>query len=445
MINLNLRDKKSRKMLCSIKTSYSPEEELEEVEKLGELRGSRYYAVDTNWILDWVSHLKGAEHPGPIRTSSLMDAGKLKKNSKYGSEYRIFNLQQWIFLYSKYKSEPPIELSNPFMSNATTNECSIAHYLYAPETSRVLESEEISNIKPEIDFPSSLPAFKNTESELSILKTPSIDLFLSETVKIKKKVFCISLSEKYDLVSCVLNGVIGIEDLGNKISGTAKGELCLILCSITKKIKEHNYAVIKCTKLEKYLDNYYNDSSKDFIGFILTQLTKETNDNWFQKLSLIDITEYIACNSCSAQSRNLYTTDHLLLDCHKSLPDAFKYFSETTKLSSLCSSCGTSNVMTKEISATSSVLIITIDRFRSLPYPYKICTYTKFSKSLEINKKKYNLYAVITHEGPIETGKYISYCKRGRSWYSCSESVTSKSSFPHIVKQLAYKLIYYNN
>ena len=339
-------------------------------------------------------------------------------------------------MYSKYNSEKPIELSNPFSIYEPSGLCSIPHYFQETETERIKfeKVEKFSTRNTRSLEVSNCGLFSDRKAVIR----PSFSLKLS-----KKYVFYVQLSEKYDYITACLNGILSIPDITQKIYDAQTGKLAQILAGIIKMTQSNNNSIVYSTKLIEYLDNNYKIPLDQFFSYLFLELSQEPGISNFEELHSIKISTNITCNDCEFSTKTINKSDWLALDPAKTLKAAFDYFFEVSKLETLCEQCSKPLISKKEPVSASNLLIISIQRFRTIPYHYKISSFIKFSKSLNFCDKNYQLYAVITHEGSVETGKFVCFCKRGKSWYSVSDNGITKQSLSNVLNQTSYQLIYY--
>lgn len=431
----------------SIKTIFTHDEERQELEKLGNTKHSKYFAVDTKWFNAWVNHMDGGPDPGLIKTTSLILNGRIKPNLRYGPDYRILNLQQWIFLHAKYDSEPPLELLNPFIDTAISKDCCIAHFLATPVTERMgpeifaAKSQEVRCI--DNSFPS------------GISENPSQELGDRNFLQ-KKFVFSVQLPERYSYIMAVLNALLSKKEVCEFFLTKKGGPLTRIISSLVAMILSKNYTIIISNKLTEYLDDIdycrlgaiKSDRHSDkpigiFLDFFFDKIDEETNTTFFQSLSSIVFQKNYTCIACQESKINQKTLFTLEIDVHKSIQEALAFLSEPIKSKNKCKQCRNFMAKKTEILQTSQLLVFDIKRFREIPYKHKNSMYTKINKNFEICRKKYTLCAVITHEGEADRGKYLCYCKRGKTWYLCCENGVLRTPLAEVLKKIAFQLVYF--
>ncbi|OMJ87247.1 hypothetical protein SteCoe_11094 [Stentor coeruleus] len=445
-----------------IKINFTHDEERQELERLGNIKHSKYFAVDTKWFNAWVNHMDGGPDPGPIKTTSLILNGKIKSNLRYGPDYRILNLQQWIFLHAKYDSEPPLKLLNPFVDTAISKDCCIAHFLAAPVTERMgpeiftAKSQEVRCV--DNSFP------------LGISENPSQELG-DRTFSQKKLIFSVQLPEKYSYIMAVLNALLSKKEVceffltkkGGPLTRIIRffltkkgGPLTRIISSLVAMIISKNYTIIISNKLTEYLNDIdycrlgtiKSDSHSDkpigsFLNFFFDRIDEETNSAFFQDLSSVVLQKNYSCSACQMSKIKQKALFTLEISVHKSIQEALTFLTEPIKSKNKCKQCR--NVITKktEIFQTSQLLVINIKRFREIPYRHKNSAYTKITKNFEICRKKYTLCAVISHDGEADGGKYLCYCKRGKTWYLCCENGVLRIPLAEVLKKIAFQLVYF--
>lgn len=420
-----------------IKLNYTSEEERAELETLGKIKISRYFAIEAKWYSGWINHMEGGPDPGPIGTSSLISYGRPKTNLQYGLDYCILNLQQWIFLHAKYGSEHPLELLHPYVDTTFTDNCCVAHFLSTPVTER----SELNIIAParSQEFHSN-----NNSVSLPLSENLSID-FGNKNFLQKKFVFCIQLPEKYDSVMAELNALLSIKNICQFFIKKKGGVLTKIIGGLVTMILNKNYAIVKSVKLVEYLDEYFPNPQASFFDYLFLKVDEETQLPFFQTLSSVTFHTTYTCPSCQDSNtyENIFTS--LNIEAHKSIQAGITFFSEPIQSKSKCKQCKNPLIKKAELVSTGQLLIVNIRRFREIPYKYKVSTHTRISKNQEICGRKYTLSAVITHEGDAEAGKYLCYCKRGKSWYICCENGVFRAALADVLKKVALKLVYFEN
>ena len=74
------------------------------------------------------------------------------------------------------------------------------------------------------------------------------------------------------------------------------------------------------------------------------------------------------------------------------------------------------------------------------------CQKITMLQSLNLPDTKYELYGVINHLGTtVNCGHYVSFVKRGVTWYKCDDATVHKIDDIPMLSDDAYILVYYNN
>ena len=191
--------------------------------------------------------------------------------------------------------------------------------------------------------------------------------------------------------------------------------------------------------------------------------------NLFGGMTHINVT----CNCCATPSHNFDIFQILQLSIHKkTIYDCMDEFIKKEKMDKenkiLCEFCGIKNQSTKQtlLWKTPKILIIQLKRFITddygqisdkltdmIEYPIKDLDITKYIDPLspDINKSKYNLYAVNCHRSlkmSINFGHYTSMVinRFDNKWYLADDSDDLEEvDMEDIVDNDAYMLFYHRN
>ena len=327
-------------------------------------------------------------------------------------------------------------MQSPFIDYSSKTLCSIPHYLQTPETERI-----------NLNFPSSISQRNEKSLSISISNldsNPEINKIEENKLSLKSPVyFCLTLPEKYSFIASAMNGLLGISEFIDKISTEKKGDFRGIVDNMIKMIYQNKYSLMHSTKLIQFLEDNYKNIDDNYFSYIFNKLDEEVNKILFTKLARIKIYSITSCRNCNTEEKQKSYKIYLEIEPLKSINEAISYYTENIKISEVCKNCNNQLNIKNEISSLSNILIFSIARFRKIPYLHKISAFTRYPKKLNVCNKEYFLYAVITHEGSIDDGKYCCYCKRGKSWHLCTDSGLSKISLVDVLKQIACILIYY--
>lgn len=404
-----------------IKLDFLPEEEKEEFSTLGNLKSGKYFAIEARWFNLWIEYINGGQHPGPIKTQGLLNSSGFRRDLRYPKDYKVLNLQQWIFLYSIYSSEAPIELVNPFELNIVPASSSVAHYLSTPVTERM-----------GLDTLTSLQSCLFTENTIEIPQHPEI---------FQKNVGFIQSLDNYSVYFCVLNTLIAQNTMKKLISFYFKG-IFTVICRVLEKMSKEKFSIVHSSLIDQFVIEHLNSDKNDPWVQVLNKFDSESETLDFSSAAGIVVNNEISCQKCCVIKNELQKVFYLDIDVHRKLQDSLMHFGEAQKSDTECEQCGGIMVNKSEIIDSSEIVCLKINRFRTIPYLYKIFGKVKYRKNIRFCNKDYTLLAVITHEGPAENNCYSLTCKRGKSWYNYSNTGLTKLTLSEALNKIALYLIY---
>ncbi|CAG9332557.1 unnamed protein product [Blepharisma stoltei] len=474
----------------------SREEEEQVVRKLDKIKDcNEYYWVEAQWVRDWASYIHGANSPGKLKTAKLKEiAGSIKKDLRIGIDYRALNKEQWIFLSQKYGAEAPVISNSPIYLETKPEEIEPdepatprfdATNLKLPTSVRdsehpksernssegatLLTTRKETLEVPIIEGDTSSPATEADELEVKS-SNESITRSTSNTVNDSEFSFQSSSSLK------VRSGRVGLENPGlfcYMNSGLqllfSIPELKESLLQLNTEFSENNVASIlgdickqiflgKAKKVRpealwKYISAYFPLSRQhdlpEFLRFIVNKLETEPPiiPQIFNGLTCSKIT----CNNCFQVSRKYEPFIDLQFELSSSIEKSFILFTKEERLTANydCEACNEKSEVSKQfkISKPPSYLLIQVKRFRQIPYPHKVSSTCKYKKRMSIEefsleKAEYELLGVAVHNGSIDNGHYLAYCKRGHSWFLYDDAKCTKVSLKEVLNLNAYVLLY---
>ncbi len=152
---------------------------------------------------------------------------------------------------------------------------------------------------------------------------------------------------------------------------------------------------------------------------------------WLDELCRFKVAERITCSSCKKVELKEDTTIEMTLYSERpgvTLSDAIRHMVEPVTISDWkCESC-------KEIGCTKQFLI---GSFPKLMMMYTPNQPVKYTSSLTVNSKKYELLAVTSYNG----SHWWAYGKEGETWYMMDDTRAIPHGFPGVFT--ARMLLYY--
>ncbi|CAH1957542.1 unnamed protein product [Acanthoscelides obtectus] len=147
-----------------------------------------------------------------------------------------------------------------------------------------------------------------------------------------------------------------------------------------------------------------------------------------------------------------------------SLYAVLEQFTRAELLSYMCSSCGTSQESTKQLTMKTLPIVINfhLKRFQhSEEIKKKISTVISFPEMLDMTPfmsssstenpypqdNRYSLFAVINHVGTsIMSGHYTAYVRHHRDiWYKCNDEIITRAKFEEVLASEGYLLFYHKH
>lgn len=208
----------------------------------------------------------------------------------------------------------------------------------------------------------------------------------------------------------------------------------------------------------KHLENCQCIIHKMFKGVLQSDIVCQSCSNVSSKIDIInDIPIYF-----SMDAKGKYPTNITLMAC-------LEQFGQIELLNDLdCTNCQTKKLSSKQLTLKHlpMVLCFILKRFGqpSDNVSNKITTVVEFPETLNMSKfieKKtvtgsafidecfatyetiYKLYAVISHEGLLNGGHYLSYIRHMGNWYQCNDNIVRIVQFEDVLKSPAYLLFYH--
>jgi len=432
--------------------------------------------------------------------------GAVRKDLKIGTDYRALNKQQWLFLSHKYGAESPIISASPIYLEPNSEEIEPedsltprfdATNLKLPSSLRsehfrsnsciegnpknsffeaeLLEANPLFSIrKDSFEIPS-------VEGDINTPLTEAEEIEIKSNIESATRSTANTMNESELSFLCsgpfkVKSGRVGLENPGLFCYMNAGLQLLFTIPEVKESLLQQNIDfqeknllkimselakqifIGKSKKIRPesfwdYISTYYPLSRQhdlpEFLRFIINKLEQELpvitqifNGNTCSK---------ITCNNCFQVSKKYERFVDLQLELSSSVEKSFLLFTKEERLTANydCDVCNEKSEVSKQfkISKAPSYLLIQVKRFRQMPYPHKVSTSCRYKKrmSLEnfaVEKSEYELLGVAVHNGSIDNGHYLSYCKRGHSWYLFDDAKCTKVSLKEVLNLNAYVLLY---
>jgi len=405
-----------------IRLDFLPEEEKEEFSILGNLKSGKYFALEAGWFDKWIDYLNGGQYPGPVKTQGLMDRAGFRRDLRYPKDYKVVNLQQWIFLFSKYNSESPIELTGPFELNIVPSPTSVAHYLSAPVTTR-----------NGLDTLVSVNSCIYTENTIEVVPIPE---------NFPKNVGFIRGLDSHLQYSCLLNALMSINAILKLVYTYKDKRTFIVFHRVVERMTKERYSIIHSAQINQFITENFGNQDIDPWEQVLNQLDFESQSNSFSSLVQICVENQKSCKNSCEVSKNLEKILSLNLEVNRSLQESLKIFEEPRKTCDKCGKCGEILVKKSEALESSEIICFKLCRLRKIPYLYQVFSKVKYRKNIKFCGKNYTLASVISHDVPAETNSFSLTCKKGKSWYLITNAEASKLSLKDALNKIALILIY---
>lgn len=297
----------------------------------------------------------------------------------------------------------------------------------------------------------------------------------------------------YCYMNSCLQMILGITDLSGYISdekykSQIKGEsrFWKSMAEVVQGQTRHlNYLTPKGLRQisTKCFDPTQQHDSHEFMRFLLSGMQDEVNltppkkevtfqnpdSAWIyyrqSNISIVDdllagqLVSTVICGHCrhasNAYDPFLDLSFTIIPEKTKTLADCLTVFQSEEELDSYkCEKCKKEARAKKRLSIHRfpKNLVINLKRFQTYPKKKKLkdqISYPIFDWKItsDYNKEvnSYSLLGVIVHDGPIDSGHYVCYSKRGDEWYLCDDESISKVDEEEVVSKQAYVLLYEKN
>jgi hypothetical protein len=404
----------------SLKLEFSSKEEQSEFHSLGLLKSSKYFIVESSWFESWQSSLSSGESPGVMRTESLLQGSSLKAGLKYPKDYKILNIQQWIFFNAKYGSESPIELKSPFDLKSVSSSVSIPHYLSSPCTTRAsLES---------------LSTLKSKPFQLNQVETTETSTFFCNIFGF----FAVSPELNKSLI--FLNVLLGLQVFQNFLQSSKTSRFLQVLNKLVLKMMNEKFCILKSVSLESLMKVVGMKKDFEWADVLNVVCREGENDQVSQSVKVL-VEMKSECFSCGKVDLEMIDVWNVELQIHKNLEIAVKETFDDARIEGNCEYCKEFLCRNRKVVQVRDVICFKLVRKRDIPYTYKVWNKMRYRKIMEILGKIFTLNAVVC-EDPRNEEVFTIYVKRGKSWFLFKENNANRVSLAEVLDQIAVVLIY---
>lgn len=431
--------------------------------------------VDSQWFQQLATFLQSGPKPLSMNSSTFITKSKkLRKGSKLGVDFFFISKKVWERLKSPEDETINLEVNRKLKK---------LDFLALAESHKALVfgSQETSRFDPtDIHLPSMIP--RNEHVERFELATEVEDL-LKESESTGPTTAGMTESDSSNFLSSIrlLRGRVGLENPGLYcylnaslqclLSITRFNELMIHEFSLGKFIDKEaselvakliisvfsmRSGVVKPTPLWKYIEKFFPSNKQhdmpELFRFIINQIETEIGEKNPIKTQVLNgvLCSNVTCKICLKSSKKFEDFIDLQIELSESIEKSLQLYVQDEVLSSefYCSTCKTHTQALKALSISKApfYLVLQIKRFRQVPYPHKLTSFTKYRRRLIVVTEEanlnYELVAIGVHIGSINSGHYVAYAKRSRSWYCFDDSVCTKVTIKSVLSQHAYMLIY---
>jgi len=426
------------------------------------------YAISETWIENYELYINGKRRdpPGPINNQHLKE--QLKKREVPRNTYAVNELL-WKFLHKLYGGGPEITYTE--------------------------KAESITNTMGELD------KISDTHTNDTLTRSTGYDSVRSSILDIQKNFRCnaddfikpIRLSNPsfYCYMNSCLQALMSINQLVDhvtegKYKSLATKESIKFWPAMAEVVHAsvNREAFFSPKKLKRLSTMRFNPSEQhdahEFLTFLLSGMQDEINlpqppkriefknssTSWaFYKrynLSMVDqlfagqFNSRVTCKGCNNETVTFdpFLDLQLPIISEKTvrLDDCLEAFQCEEEIIDLyqCQKCKTTQKATKklEIERYPKYLNIQLKRFQTYPKKQKILESIEFPiqdwkiRSIAGDTQIYNLKAAISHFGPIDSGHYVCFSKRGDHWFLCDDEDISRLSPKDLTLGDVYVLIY---
>jgi ubiquitin C-terminal hydrolase len=444
--------------------------------ELLKIKDENIVLVEGKWFEKLETFLQGGSIPTKMMSQKLLTkTQKLKKGLKLGLDY--YFLYQKVWDIAKSIEDETITLDvNKKLKKMKYKE--IAHE-YAQ---RLLGEMDTYRINPtDIHLPNAIVRNECIDQEKIIIDEEDLKKDSSST-NYTSIVYTDSNSSSLSCNLRLESGRVGLENPGlfcylnsgiqcllsithlveytlrQFQSGNLEGkELSSLMAKLMKMVFSMKSGVIKPRLLWKYIIKFFPSNKQhdmpEFVRFVVNQVESELGDQNAIKKYIFNgvLQSNVLCNKCFNSSRTNEPFIDLQIELSESIDKSIQLFTQDEVLSTgyYCFNCRTNTQALKTLSIfhPPNYLVLQIKRFRQVPYPHKLTSFSKYRRKMTIvttnfDKRIYELIAVGVHIGSINSGHYIAYAKRSRSWNCFDDSLCSKATIKSVLSQYAYMLIY---
>ena len=431
--------------------------------------------VEAKWFSQLESFIQGGERPEKMENSSILTKKKkLRKGLKESFDFFFVSSKIWEKL-KKFDDEKITLDINKKLKKLNYVKLAEEHHKF------LLQGDETSRIDPtDIKLPLIMPRnecqeniFPNLSDEdlkkdsLSTNHTSSLNQTESESnfsnsIRFQRGrvgfdnpgLFCYLNAG----IQCLLSMTHFIDLMIRQscVKSLEGKEACTLIIKLIKTVFSMRSGVVKPTLLWKYVTKTFPGNKQhdmpEFMRFIINQIEAELGDNNLISKYIFNgmLTSNVVCMKCLHSSNKLETFIDLQIELSESIEKSFDLFTQEEIISTgyYCTNCKTHFQALKSLALfrPPNYLILQIKRFRQTPYMHKLTSFTKYKRKMIVKTVSsvctYELIALGVHIGSINSGHYVAYAKRSRSWYCFDDSLCSKVTLKNVLSQHAYILVY---
>ena len=214
--------------------------------------------------------------------------------------------------------------------------------------------------------------------------------------------------------------------------------------------------VVKPAPLWAYVSRTFPTNKQhdmpEFLRFLVEQIENELGEENSISNSVLNgvLCSNVTCHICLNSSKKLEKFIDLQIDQSDSVEKSLRFFTQDELLGNMyyCEVCKTKTQALKSFSIAHppNYLVLQVKRFRQAPSPHKLNFFIRYRRRMTVSAQQkdcyYELLAVGVHIGSINSGHYVAYVKKSRTWYCFDDSTCSKVPIKCILGQQAYLLVY---
>ena len=259
-------------------------------------------------------------------------------------------------------------------------------------------------------------------------------------------------------MQCLLSMPKFVECMAKEFhSGNLEGkESSSLVVKLIMAISKMKAGVVKPAPLWVYVGKTFPVNKQhdmpEFFRFLVEQIENELGEENSIATSVLngELCSNVTCHICLNSSKKLEKFIDLQIDQSESVEKSIRFYTEDELLGNMyyCGVCKTKTQALKSFSIAQApnYLILQVKRFRQVPRPQKLSFFIRYRRRMTVTTLlkdcNYELLAVGVHIGSINSGHYVAYVKKSRSWYCFDDSICTKVTIKCVLAQQAYLLVY---